>query len=216
MKLKQPPKGVSFGALSPKERHQIYVMHHEGKISFNMIAKKLGRSPSTISREYQRNQTQNHYLPDSAGAMAVARRQESKSPFLKVSLEILLSIKERLKKRHSPDQLRGQMRLEGKACVSHELIYQMIYANHEGLGAYKKYLRQGQPKRRKRGGEKSNPPQGGAGRGQIPKRRDIDTRPKIADLKVEIGHWEGDIHKGLTSCRGYRKKSSRWISDIGG
>jgi IS30 family transposase len=129
MKLKQ---------LSPNERHQIYVMHHEGKISFNMIAKKLGRSPSTISREYQRNQTQSHYLPDSAQAMAVVRRQESKSPFVKVSLEILLSIKERLKKRHSPDQLRGQMRLEGKACVSHELIYQMIYANHEGLGAYKK------------------------------------------------------------------------------
>jgi transposase, IS30 family len=97
----------------------------------------------------------------------------------------LSSIKERLKEKHSPDQLRGRMLNEGKACVSHELIYQMIYADHEGLGTYKKYLRQSQPKRRKRGGEKSK-------RGQIPNRRDIDTRPAIADSKVEIGHWEGD------------------------
>jgi transposase, IS30 family len=176
---------MSYKQLSPNERHQIYVMHHEEKISFRVIAKKLGRSPSTITREYQRNQTEGHYLPDSAQAIALVRREESKSPFLKVSLEMLSSIKERLKEKHSPDQLRGRMLKEGKACVSHELIYQMIYADHEGLGAYKKYLRQGQPKRRKRGGEKSK-------RGQIPNRRDIDTRPRIADLKVEIGHWEGD------------------------
>jgi IS30 family transposase len=56
---------MSYKQLSLNERHQIYGMHHEEKISFRVIAKKLGRSPSTITREYQRNQTEGCYLPDS-------------------------------------------------------------------------------------------------------------------------------------------------------
>jgi transposase, IS30 family len=59
------------------------------------------------------------------------------------------------------------------------MIDQMIYADHQGLGAYQKYLRQGRGKRRKRGGTNSK-------RGQIPGRVGIEHRPAIADAKISV------------------------------
>ena len=61
----------------------------------------------------------------------------------------------------------------------------MIYANHQGLGAYQRYLRQGHKQRQRRKGIKAK-------RGVIPGRVGIEHRPSIADLKHEIGHWESD------------------------
>lgn len=176
---------MSYQQLSLAERQQIYVLRQEDCLSIQAIARLLQCSASTISRELLRNQANGQYLPDTAQALACTRRQNSKRPFAKVSLNLVLLIKHHLASWHSPEQLCGRLKLEGGACVSHELVYQMIYANHEGLGAYQKYLRQGRPKRRRRGGTKSK-------RGQIPNRADIDERPAIAALKVEIGHWEGD------------------------
>jgi IS30 family transposase len=76
------------------------------------------------------------------------------------------------------------MKHEGLESVSYETIYQMIYADHQGLGKYKQYLRQKQ-KQRRRKGVKQN-------RGRIPGRVGIEHRDEIADLKTEIGHWESD------------------------
>ena len=61
----------------------------------------------------------------------------------------------------------------------------MIYANHQGLGEYQRYLRQGHKKRRHR----RRPNQK---RGVIPGRVGIEHRPAIADEKTQIGHWESD------------------------
>jgi len=60
----------------------------------------------------------------------------------------------------------------------------MIYADHEGLGIYKEYLRQKQKRRRRKESKQK--------RGGIPNRVGIEYRPEIADLKTEIGHWESD------------------------
>jgi transposase, IS30 family len=98
-------------------------------------------------------------------------------------------IKQRLQQYHSPEQIVGRLRREGGSSVSHETIYQMIYANHLGLQDCQGYLRQGRKKRRKRGGSNGK-------RGQIPGRVGIEHRPEIADAKVEIGHWEGDTMIG--------------------
>jgi len=94
-----------------------------------------------------------------------------------------------LKQYHSPEQIAGRLKHEGKASISHETIYQMIYANHAGLKDYQLSLRQGRGKRRKRGGTYSK-------RGQIPGRVGIEHRPVIADAKTEIGHWESDTMIG--------------------
>ena len=118
------------------------------------------------------------------------RRQQSKQKFMSISASTLEEVKQRLEHYHSPEQLSGRMKRAGLDTVSHETIYQMIYANHQGLGNYQQYLRQGQKKRRRRKGLNSK-------RGGIPGRIGIEHRPTIADLKIEIGHWESDTVIGV-------------------
>jgi IS30 family transposase len=76
------------------------------------------------------------------------------------------------------------MKQEGLASVSYETIYLMIYSNHQEMGTYKQYLRQKQKKRRRKGIKQK--------RGGIPNRVGIENRPKVAEMKTEIGHWESD------------------------
>jgi IS30 family transposase len=68
--------------------------------------------------------------------------------------------------------------------VSHERIYQYIYADKRAGGTLHLNLRL-QKQRRKRYGSYSR-------RGQLPKRRSIDERPKIVDRKARRGDWEAD------------------------
>ena len=58
--------------------------------------------------------------------------------------------KEHLELCCSPEQICGRMEYEGLESLSHETIYQMIYANHQGFGEYQRYLRQGHKERRYR------------------------------------------------------------------
>jgi len=181
---------MSYIQLSASERHQVYELRNTTALSMRAIARKLGRDQSTISRELARNKSEGgHYLPDRAQQKMQVRRQQSKTAFSCVSEICISEIKQRLKRYHSPEQIAGRLKREGQAQISHETIYKMIYADHEGLKEYQKYLRQGRGKRRKRGG-------GNSKRGQIPGRIGIEHRPVIADAKTEIGHWESDTMIG--------------------
>jgi transposase, IS30 family len=129
------------------------------------------------------------YLPDTAEVMAAKRREEAKSLFGSVSATCIEEIKGRLALYHSPEQIAGRLKREGKETVSHETIYQMIYADHEGLGEYKNHLPHSRERRAKRG-------VGCSGRGQIPNRVGIEARPVEADEKQQVGHFEGDTVVG--------------------
>jgi transposase, IS30 family len=120
-----------------------------------------------------------------------SRREPSRARFVSVSDATIEQVKQRLELYHSPEQVCGRMQQEGLESVSHETVYQMIYANHQELGEYRQYLRQGQKKRRRRKGiyQKRG--------GSIPGRVGIEHRPAIADLKTEIGHWESDTVIGV-------------------
>jgi IS30 family transposase len=146
----------------------------------------MERSKSTISRELKRNTDDQYkvYLPDTAQERMKRRRGKAKGKFMSIENKAIEQIKQSLEQYHSPEQLAGRMRREGLKKVSHETIYQMIYANHEGLGLYKQYLRQKQKYRRRKGIKQK--------RGGIPNRVGIEHRPKVAELKTEIGHWESD------------------------
>jgi transposase, IS30 family len=146
---------MSYQQLSPNERQQIYALKYEDYLSVRAIGRLLKRAASTISRELCRNVCDNRYLPDTAQQMKVARRKASKEPFLKVSFKILESIKSALREYHSPEQIVGRLKSGNQEFVSHETIYQMIYADYQGLGAYRKYLRQSHRVRRRRSGSKS-------------------------------------------------------------
>ena len=181
---------MSYTQLSASERNQLYELRITTALSMRAIARQLGRDQSTVSRELARNRSEGgHYLPDSAQQKIQVRRQQAKTAFSCVSENCIFEIKQRLRQYHSPEQIAGRMKREGQARISHETIYQMIYADHEGLKDYQKYLRQGRGKRRKRGGCNSK-------RGQILGRVGIEHRPAIVDAKIEIGHWESDTMIG--------------------
>ena len=91
----------------------------------------MKRSKSTISRELSRNSSEVHkvYLPDTAEETARSRRAKSKGRFKRVSAATIEEVKQRLEQYHSPEQISGRMKQEGKPTVSYETIYQMIYGN---------------------------------------------------------------------------------------
>jgi IS30 family transposase len=156
-----------------------------------IIAQRMKRSKSSISRELKRNRiNETLYLPDTAQTKMATRRQASKQLFMSVSDSTLNEIKQRLELYHSPEQISGRLKYKGLESISHETIYQMVYANHQGLGEYQRYLRQGQKKRRRRKGLYQK-------RGTIPGRVGIEQRPAIADEKTEVGHWESDTVIGV-------------------
>ena len=204
---------MSYTQLSASERNQVYELRTTTALSMRAIARQLGRDQSTISRELARNRgEEGHYLPDSAQQKMRMRRQQSKTAFSCVSEICIFEIKQRLKQYHSPEQIAGRLKREGQAQISHETIYQMIYADHEGLKDYQKYLRQGRGKRRKRGSCNAK-------RGKIPGRVGIEHRPAIADAKTEIGHWESDTmiggnHQGVIVTH-VDKASKFLVADLG-
>jgi transposase, IS30 family len=155
----------------------------------------MNRSQRTISGELRRNLFAGElYLPDKAQQMVESRRKESKEKVGSVSEITIVHIKQRLEQCHSPEQLCGRMKLEGLDSVSYETTYQMIYADHQELGVYKKYFRQKQKKRRRKGNKQK--------RGVILGRVGIENRPPTADMKTEIEYWEGDTvieanHQGV-------------------
>jgi len=204
---------MSYTQLSASERNQVYELRTTTALSMRAIARQLGRDQSTVSRELARNRREDgHYLPDSAQQKMQVRRQQSKTAFSCVSEICIFEIKERLKQYHSPEQIAGRLKRERGARISHETIYQMIYADHEGLKVYQKYLRQGRGKRRRRGGCNST-------RGKIPGRVGIEHRPAIADAKTEIGHWKSDTmiggnHQGVIVTH-VDKASKFLLADLG-
>jgi len=75
------------------------------KLSMSLIAKKMNRSKSTISRELKRNidEMTKNYFPDTAKEKMKARRKQAKEKFKNTSLETIEQIKTRLEKYHSPE-----------------------------------------------------------------------------------------------------------------
>jgi IS30 family transposase len=174
---------MSYTQLSLPERIRLHHLRYTEHLSISETATRMECSQNTISRELKRNRFgQTLYLPDSAHQKMQTRRQQSKQPFMSVSLSAIKQLKQRLDNYHSPEQICGRLKREGLAKLSHETVYQMIYANHQGLGAYQRYLRQGHKQRHHRKGIKAK-------RGIILGRVGIEHRSVIADLKHEIGHW---------------------------
>jgi IS30 family transposase len=187
---------MSYTHFSISDRIQLHRLREIECRSITEIAIIMNRAKSTISRELRRNRDERSkcYLPDSAQEKMKERRKQAKERFRRFCNQIIERIKEDLAKYHSPEQIAGRMQREKVGKVSHESIYQMLYGNHQELGEYKKYLRQKQKQRRRKGKKEK--------RGRIPNRVGIEHRPKIAELKTEMGHWESDTvigcnHQGV-------------------
>ena len=178
---------MSYTQLTQEERYQIYALKKAGHIQAE-IAEIVGRDPGTISRELRRNRGLKGYRPQQAHNLALARRREKAQT--RLGEEIWQRVEELIRDEWSPEQVVGRLEMEQGVSISHEWIYQYIYADKHSGGDLYRCLRC-QKARRKRYGTYDR-------RGIIPNQTSIDARPAIVDARKRFGDWEGDtvIGKG--------------------
>ena len=127
--------------LTYEQRCQIYALKKRD-FSQQQIAKDLGVSQSSISRELSRNTGKRGYRFKQANDLAKERGLAQKSkkrimtPSLTSRIENLL-----VKNQWSPEQISGRLELEDGTKVSHESIYQHIWCNKRSGGDLYKHLR---------------------------------------------------------------------------
>lgn len=177
----------SYHHLTNEERDWIGQMKAQGK-SIRDIARWLGRNPSSISREVQRNQSEVcgtvGYFPSVAMGLATHRRSHTHQRKRLKDEMIVAYVKEKLRQRWSPELIAGRLPVEMPGItISHEAIYQWIYT--EGK-VYITSLARHRRIRRRRG--YTSKPQ----KHRIPARVSIDERPRSIEARDEVGHWEVD------------------------
>jgi transposase, IS30 family len=85
---------MSYSHFSSCERFTLYRLRTTENLSMGIIAKRMKRSKSSISRELRRNRiNETLYLPDTAQTKMATRRQASKQLFMSVSDSTLNEIK---------------------------------------------------------------------------------------------------------------------------
>ena len=178
---------MSYKQLTQEERYQIYALNKAGHDQAT-IAGILDRNPGTISRELRRNRGLKGYRPQQAHNLALRRRYDKAQP--RIGSQVWQLVEALIREEWSPEQIVGRVAMEQGVSISHEWIYQYIYADKHSGGDLYRFLRC-QKVRRKRYGIYSR-------RGTIPNQVSIDERPAIVESKRRFGDWEGDtvIGKG--------------------
>jgi transposase, IS30 family len=182
--------------LTRDERYEIARLHDLGW-SVRAIAGRLGRSPSTVSRELRRNRhgPTGHYLPEHAHTVAWRRQRRPKPSRLAANPVLLAAVQKLLDQRCSPEQAAGRLKVlfpdDGSMRVSHEAIYQSLYVYPRGELAreLKAHLRSGRGRRKPRG-QRTNK------HDRIKDAVSIHDRPDEVEGRVVPGHHEGDLIKG--------------------
>lgn len=166
---------MSYGHLTLEERYQIAAMR-DVKCSVTGIAHQLNRSPSTISRELQRNLIGKTYRAASAQHAALIRRSQGSS-HPKIDAAMIQRIGANLHSRLSPEQIFGRSRLEGAPMVSRSSLYRYIHRHN-----LRHRLRL--PKRRR--------PYGAGRAKRFTDRKPIQQRPPQVQTRERLGDWELD------------------------
>jgi IS30 family transposase len=172
---------MSYTQLTREQRYQIYALK---KAAHNRteIAAIIGVHKTTVSRELSRNCGRRGYRPKQAHELATARHLAAYRP--RISAKTWAGVEQLLRQEWSPEQIAGRLELERQPAVSHERIYQHIYADKRAGGTLHLCLRC-QKVRRKRYGSRSR-------RGAIPNRVSIEARPRVVEQKGRVGDWEAD------------------------
>ena len=170
--------------LTREQRYAIY-LGLQRKDSRSAIARQIGVSPSTVSREISRNSTKSgKYVWDKAHDKAVGRVK--RTPGNRRTPETLRWRIEQfiMDEQWSPKQISGWLRKNEKDSVSHETIYKMIRADKSGRLA--KNCRHKMKYHRKHSKAKETKAT------NIRNRKSIHERPIEADGK-RFGDWEMDL-----------------------
>ena len=173
-----------YTQLTKEERYHLYTMRNQ-HLSFREIAKGMGRSHTTLSREVARNTGQKGYRYQQAHHKAGQRHTE-KPKAVKLTEAVMAYIHEKLQAWWSPEQICGRLGLEQGVSLSPETIYRMVLNDQQQGGQLYRHLRHQAKPYRKRYGSKEY-------RGRIPGRVDIAERPTVVDTRARVGDWEADL-----------------------
>lgn len=173
---------MKYHQLTSEQRSQIFALLQR-KTPRKDIARIVGCSEATISRELRRNSTaKGNYLWEKAHAKAMKRRERTTTN--KRLDEILVwRIKDLIRIDWSPEEIKGVLEKENIS-VSIQTIYNII--NADTTGELKKHRRHPNFKRRDKG--ESRPTKAT----NIANRTSIHDRPKEAD-GTRFGDWEMDL-----------------------
>lgn len=191
-----PPRRRSRLALTPTDREEIS-RGLAGGASVRTLARRLGRAPSTVSREIARNGGRAAYRAAAADRRAWARARRPQRCRLQCSPRLCAVVAAKLARQWSPQQIAGWLRAtfpsDPAMHVSHETIYRTLFV--QSRGALKRELLQHlRRQRRYRHARTAGRTPSRAGR--IIDAVSIRQRPAEVDDRAVPGHWEGDLLEG--------------------
>ena len=164
--------------------------------SLRAIASRLGRAPSTISREVARNEGRLRYRAHRADRAAWGRARRPQRCKLATNPTLRRVVEDQLAVRWSPQQISGWLRhtypdVEAMH-VSHETIYLSLFIQARG-GLRRELAQHLRTRRANRRPQGKKPP---SGKGQIVDAVMISERPAAVEDRAVPGHWEGDLLMG--------------------
>jgi IS30 family transposase len=191
--IRPPEKRRSRLALSLTEREDISRGVVAGQ-SLRSIAASLGRAPSTVSREINRNGGQEQYRASKADQCAWDRAHRPQICKLARNRALAGIVAKKLQLEWSPWQIAGWLKRtfpdDENYQVSHETIYRTLFI--QARGALKKellvHLRRSRAMRRSR-----HHTQKTEDHGRITGTVSISERPVSVEDRAVPGHWEGDL-----------------------
>lgn len=192
-----------YSHFSKSERQNIGYMRDVLRLTYEEIANKLKRSKSSVYMEYKRNKENGVYTPCLSHDKYLQRLHKKDSRKIDSDPKILdYIIKKMQKEIWSPDVISAKIYKDIGVYISTDTIYNYIYESEKGrsLKLYKLLARK-RPFRIKHGSRRT--------RVQIPNRESIHNREPVADEKLELGHFEGD----LTFQKGNQSKNTGVLVD---
>ena len=185
------------------EREDIAVAIARGE-SMRSIAARLGRSPSTVSREVGRNSdAKGRYRATVAHAAGSERASRPKPARLATNPVLRARVEHDLTKKYSPEQIAGRLRQEYPndegMWVSTETIYQSLSV--QSRGALRRDLARDLARCLRTGRALRHPGrQPGQRKNRIPGMVNVSERPAEAADRAVPGHWEGDLIIGKNNA----------------
>ena len=173
-----------------------------GGQSLRSIAASLGRAPSTVCREINRNDGRRHYRANKAEQAAWDRAHRPKTCKLVQNHALARIVAKKLQLQWSPRQIAGWLKRthpdDETYQVSHETIYRTLFI--QARGALKKALLQ--HLRKTRAMRRSyHHTQKTADHGRITDAVSIRERPADVEDRAVPGHWEGDLLFGSNNSQ---------------
>lgn len=187
---------MKYQHFSVEERESLQYMWWERK-SIRSMAKALKRSPSSVSRELKRNFPEQHQVYTSRLANERAlKKRKSRGRHDRLKNETIRTyVIDHLKEGWSPEQISGRIKKAINQTISHEAIYQYVYAQlYRGGNGYfrpgltedlRPYLRRKRKVRLGKGFRATK-------RVRMLPGKLINTRPSIVEKRARIGDWESD------------------------